>query len=89
MLEGTKAEDVRALVLDMQARLLLGMLGKGIDSALINPSTLLSEPYQASTDMLSSIEPNKVTVDPALHSSIQVFFASCFFHSIVIELKFN
>uniref|UniRef100_A0A0E0M9A9 Mediator of RNA polymerase II transcription subunit 16 n=1 Tax=Oryza punctata TaxID=4537 RepID=A0A0E0M9A9_ORYPU len=71
LLEGTNAQDVRALVLDMQARLLLDMLGKGIESALINPSTLLPEPWQASSDMLSSIGPDKMTVDPALLLSIQ------------------
>ncbi|GJM91117.1 hypothetical protein PR202_ga07461 [Eleusine coracana subsp. coracana] len=71
LLEGTNAQDVRALVLDMQARLLLDMLGKGIESALINPSTLLPEPWQASSDMLSSIEPDKMTVEPALLPSIQ------------------
>lgn len=72
LLEGTNAQDVRALVLDMQARLLLDMLGKGIESALINPSTLLPEPWQASSDTLSSIEPEKMTVEPALLPSIQV-----------------
>ncbi|CAL4934187.1 unnamed protein product [Urochloa decumbens] len=71
LLEGTNAQDVRALVLDMQARLLLDMLGKGIESALINPSTLLPEPWQASSDMLSSIEPDKMTVEPALLPNIQ------------------
>jgi hypothetical protein len=55
----------------MQARLLLDMLGKGIESALINPSTLLPEPWQASSDMLSSIEPDKMTVEPALLPNIQ------------------
>ena len=89
MLEGTNAQDVRALVLDMQARLLLDMLGKGIESALINPSTLLPEPWQASSDMLSNIEPDKMTVDPALLPSIQVYFTSCAFYFIVVELKFN
>ncbi|KAM0906821.1 hypothetical protein ACQ4PT_016526 [Festuca glaucescens] len=71
LLEGTNAQDVRALVLDMQARLLLDMLGKGIESALINPSTLLPEPWHASSDMLSNIEPDKMTVDPALLPNIQ------------------
>ncbi|XP_024988930.1 mediator of RNA polymerase II transcription subunit 16 isoform X6 [Cynara cardunculus var. scolymus] len=41
LLEGTNAQEVRAMVLDMQARLLLDMLGKGIESALINPSALV------------------------------------------------
>jgi hypothetical protein len=63
LLEGTNAQDVRALVLDMQARLLLDMLGKGIESALTNPSTLLPEPWQASSDMLSSIEPDNIEPD--------------------------
>ncbi|KAG8087112.1 hypothetical protein GUJ93_ZPchr0010g10808 [Zizania palustris] len=55
-----------ALVLDMQARLLLDMLVKEIESALINPSTLLPEPWHASSDMLSIMEPDKITVDPVL-----------------------
>ncbi|ONM05394.1 Mediator of RNA polymerase II transcription subunit 16 [Zea mays] len=71
LLEGTNAQDVRALVLDMQARLLLDMLGKGIESALTNPSTLLPEPWQASSDMLSSIDADKMTVEPALLPNIQ------------------
>lgn len=83
LLEGTNAQDVRALVLDMQARLLLDMLGKGIESALINPSTLLPEPWQASSDVLSSIGPDKMTVDPALLLSIQVYCVSCSFDFLV------
>ena len=35
------------MVADMQARLLLDMLGGGIESALINPSSLVPEPWQA------------------------------------------
>ncbi|XP_020093804.1 mediator of RNA polymerase II transcription subunit 16 isoform X1 [Ananas comosus] len=73
LLEGTNAQDVRALVLDMQARLLLDMLGKGIESALVNPSTLLAEPWQASSEMLSSIESDKMMVEPALAPSIQAY----------------
>lgn len=75
LLEGTNAQDVRALVLDMQARLLLDMLGKGIESALINPGSLLSEPWQASGETLSSLDSESMTIEPALVSSIQVWFA--------------
>ncbi|CAN0852980.1 Mediator of RNA polymerase II transcription subunit 16 [Linum grandiflorum] len=57
LLEGTNAQEVRAMVLDMQARLLLDMLGKGIESALINPSALVAEPWQASGETLSGIDP--------------------------------
>ncbi|XP_022723197.1 mediator of RNA polymerase II transcription subunit 16 isoform X3 [Durio zibethinus] len=71
LLEGTNAQEVRAMVLDMQARLLLDMLGKGIESALINPSTLVSEPWQASSDTLTKIDPESMAVDPALVRSIQ------------------
>lgn len=60
------------MVLDMQARLLLDMLGKGIESALINPSALVPEPWQASGETLSSIDPDAMAVDPALVLSIQV-----------------
>lgn len=88
LLEGTNAQDVRALVLDMQARLLLDMLGKGIESALINPSTLLPEPWQASSDMLSSIEPDKMTVEPTLLPSIQVWLSSSM-QIVFISLSWN
>ncbi|KAJ4784237.1 Mediator of RNA polymerase II transcription subunit 16 [Rhynchospora pubera] len=73
LLEGTNAQDVRALVLDMQARLLLEMLGKGIESALVNPSTLLPEPWQATSETLSGIESDKMTVEQALVTSIQAY----------------
>ncbi|GMI93409.1 SENSITIVE TO FREEZING 6, YELLOW AND SENSITIVE TO IRON-DEFICIENCY 1, glassy hair 2 [Hibiscus trionum] len=73
LLEGTNAQEVRAMVLDMQARLLLDMLGKGIESALINPSALVSEPWQASGETLSSIDPESMAVDPALVQSIQAY----------------
>ncbi|KAL6562166.1 Mediator of RNA polymerase II transcription subunit 16 [Orobanche gracilis] len=54
LLEGTAAQEVRAMVLDMQARLLLDMLGKGIESALINPSALVQEPWQASGEIIQA-----------------------------------
>jgi hypothetical protein len=72
LLEGTNAQEVRAMVLDMQARLLLDMLGKGIESALINPSALVLEPWQASGETLSGIDPEAMTVEPNLVPSIQV-----------------
>ncbi|KAH9325436.1 hypothetical protein KI387_005614, partial [Taxus chinensis] len=73
LLEGTVAQDVRALVLDMQARLLLDMLGKGIESALINPATLIPDPWQASSETLSTLGMDAMTVDPALVPSIQAY----------------
>ncbi|XP_021858301.2 mediator of RNA polymerase II transcription subunit 16 isoform X1 [Spinacia oleracea] len=73
LLEGTNAQEVRAMVLDMQARLLLDMLGKGIESALINPSALVSEPWQASGEMLNSIDCESMAVDPALVLSVQAY----------------
>ncbi|XP_062096656.1 mediator of RNA polymerase II transcription subunit 16 isoform X1 [Humulus lupulus] len=73
LLEGTNAQEVRAMVLDMQARLLLDMLGKGIESALINPSALVAEPWHASGETLSGIDPEAMAVDPALCSSIQAY----------------
>ncbi|XP_021740552.1 LOW QUALITY PROTEIN: mediator of RNA polymerase II transcription subunit 16-like [Chenopodium quinoa] len=73
LLEGTNAQEVRAMVLDMQARLLLDMLGKGIESALINPSALVSEPWQASGEMLNAIDSESMAVDPALHLSVQAY----------------
>jgi hypothetical protein len=76
LLEGTNAQEVRAMVLDMQARLLLDMLGKGIESALINPSALVPEPWLQSGDTLSSIDPEAMAVEPALILSIQVSFGS-------------
>nr|XP_034912490.1 mediator of RNA polymerase II transcription subunit 16-like isoform X2 [Populus alba] len=73
LLEGTNAQEVRAMVLDMQARLLLDMLGKGIESALINPSALVPEPWQASGETLSGIDPEAMTVEPNLVPSIQAY----------------
>ncbi|KAJ6833876.1 uncharacterized protein M6B38_336640 [Iris pallida] len=73
LLEGTNAQDVRALVLDMQARLLLDMLGKGIESALINPATLLAEPWHASPETLSGIDADKMVVEQALVPSVQAY----------------
>ncbi|KAJ3682228.1 hypothetical protein LUZ60_014801 [Juncus effusus] len=76
LLEGTNAQDVRALVLDMQARLLLDMLGKGIESAMVNPSSLLPEPWHATSEMLSGIESDRMTVEQALLPSIQAYVDS-------------
>ncbi|KAL1560181.1 Mediator of RNA polymerase II transcription subunit 16 [Salvia divinorum] len=73
LLEGTSPQEVRAMVLDMQARLLLDMLGKGIESALINPSALVQEPWQASGETLSNIDADAMAVDPALVLSIQAY----------------
>ncbi|KAL4626755.1 hypothetical protein ACB092_05G120400 [Castanea dentata] len=73
LLEGTNAQEVRAMVLDMQARLLLDMLGKGIESALINPSALVAEPWRATGETLSGIDPEIMAVEPALVQSIQAY----------------
>ncbi|XP_077226254.1 mediator of RNA polymerase II transcription subunit 16-like [Tasmannia lanceolata] len=73
LLEGTNVQDVRALVLDMQARLLLDMLGKGIESALINPETLIPEPWKDYREKLSGIGLDAMAVDPALIPSIQAY----------------
>ncbi|GMH05436.1 hypothetical protein Nepgr_007276 [Nepenthes gracilis] len=73
LLEGTIAQEVRAMVLDMQARLLVDMLGKGIESALTNPSALVPEPWQASGETLSSIDPEAMAVEPALVLSVQAY----------------
>ncbi|KAK4271519.1 hypothetical protein QN277_020205 [Acacia crassicarpa] len=73
LLEGTNAQEVRAMVLDMQARLLLDMLGKGIESALLNPSALVAEPWQASGETLSNIDPEAMAVEPSLVPSIQAY----------------
>lgn len=77
-MEGTNAQEVRAMVLDMQARLLLDMLGKGIESALINPSALVPDPWQASGETLSGIDPEAMAVEPALVASIQVYIYPSF-----------
>lgn len=60
------------MVLDMQARLLLDMLGKGIESALVNPSALVVEPWLASGETLNSLDPESMAIDPALVLNIQV-----------------
>ncbi|KAK7246530.1 hypothetical protein RIF29_41399 [Crotalaria pallida] len=76
LLEGSNAPEVRALVMDMQARLLLDMLGKGIESAMINPSALVPDPWQVSSDTLSSIDPDAMAVEPALVPNIQAYVDS-------------
>ncbi|KFK31000.1 hypothetical protein AALP_AA6G055700 [Arabis alpina] len=73
LLEGTNAQEVRAMVLDMQARLLLDMLGKGIETALVNPSALVFEPWRSDGETISGINPEAMAVDPALVSSIQAY----------------
>ncbi|MCI01984.1 mediator of RNA polymerase II transcription subunit, partial [Trifolium medium] len=71
LLEGSNAQEVRAMVLDMQARLLLDMLGRGIESALTNSSAFVPELWQASGEMLSSIDPETMAVEPALIPCVQ------------------
>ncbi|CAI9087494.1 OLC1v1021572C2 [Oldenlandia corymbosa var. corymbosa] len=73
LLEGTNAQEVRAMVLDMQARLLLDMLCKGIESALVNPSALISDSWQPSGEVVSGIDPESMTVEPALVQNIQAY----------------
>lgn len=73
VLEGVQAADVRVLVLDMQGRLMLDMLGRGIEAALMNPSTLIAEPWQASSDTLSGLGPDAMAVDGALVPTIQAY----------------
>eukprot|EP00250_Pteridium_aquilinum_P015713 c22717_g1_i1 orf=417-3572(+) len=73
MLEGVDGPDVRAVVLDMQARLLLEMLGKGIEAALINPATFILEPWTASSDTLIGLVHDVMTVEPALVPYIQPY----------------
>ncbi len=74
ILEGVEAADVRVLVLDMQGRLMLDMLGRGIEAALVNPSTLIPEPWQASGETLTGLGPDAMAVDPALVQVVQVLF---------------
>ncbi|XP_050878578.1 mediator of RNA polymerase II transcription subunit 16 isoform X3 [Lathyrus oleraceus] len=76
LLEGSNAQEVRAVILDMQARLLLDMLGKGIESALNDPSALVPDPWQVSGETLSSIDPEAVAVEPALNPCIQAYVDS-------------
>ncbi|MED6195486.1 Mediator of RNA polymerase II transcription subunit 16 [Stylosanthes scabra] len=73
LLEGSNAQEVRAMVLDMQARLLLDMLGKGIESALVNSSALVPEAWHASGETLSSIDPESMAIEPSLIPTIQAY----------------
>ncbi|KAL1327134.1 hypothetical protein HN51_037222 [Arachis hypogaea] len=73
LLEGSNAQEVRAMVLDMQARLLLDMLGKGIESALVNSSSLVPEAWHASGETLSNIDPESMAIEPALIPTIQAY----------------
>ncbi|KAH7306582.1 hypothetical protein KP509_22G020500 [Ceratopteris richardii] len=72
ILEGVDGSDVRAVVLDMQARLLLDTLGKGIEAALVNPTTFIAEPWMASSETLIGLAHDVMTIEPALVSYIQV-----------------
>lgn len=72
MLEGFDTADNRALVLDMQARLSLDALGKGIESALVSPATLVPEPWLASSEVLSGLGPDAMAVDTHLVPNVQV-----------------
>ncbi|XP_003593532.3 mediator of RNA polymerase II transcription subunit 16 [Medicago truncatula] len=76
LLVGSNAQEVRATVLDMQARVLLDMLGKGIESALINPSALLPDPWQASEEILSNFDMEEMAVEPELTPCIQAYVDS-------------
>jgi hypothetical protein len=62
------------MVLDMQARLLLDMLGRGIESALTNSSAFVPELWQATGETLSSIDPETMAVEPSLIPCVQVCF---------------
>jgi hypothetical protein len=51
-----KATDVQVLVFDLQGQLMLDiMLGAGIEPALGNPSTLIPESWQASSEKLTRL----------------------------------
>jgi hypothetical protein len=56
----------------MQGRLMLDMLGRGIEAALMIPSTLIAEPWQASSETLTGLGVDAMAVDPALIPIIQV-----------------
>lgn len=72
MLEGVDGSDVRAVVLDMQARLLLEMLGKGIEAAFTNPATIIAEPWTESSEtLMQRLVPDVMTVEPALVFYVQ------------------
>ncbi|KAL5096677.1 hypothetical protein RYX36_001004 [Vicia faba] len=60
----------------MQARLLLDMLGKGIESALNDPSALVPDPWQVSGETLSNIDLEAVAVEPALIPCVQAYVDS-------------
>lgn len=64
------------MVLDMQVGWLLDLLGKGIASALVDPSALVAEPWQLSSEMSSGIDPEARAAEPALVPSIQVLSPS-------------
>lgn len=86
ILEGMDATDIRALVLDMQARLLMEFLRKSLDAALINPSTLIAEPWQGTPEVLAGFGPDGMAVDAALVPSIQVCLArTCSFTLCLLD----
>ncbi|KAL2630105.1 hypothetical protein R1flu_014791 [Riccia fluitans] len=74
MLEGFDAGDSRALVLDMQARLTLDVLGKGIESCLVSPATLIAEPWvTGAAEQMQSLGADALAVDPNLLPNVQAY----------------
>ncbi len=50
------------------------MLGAGIEPALVKPSTLIPEPWQASSEKLTRLGGGAMVVDPALVPTVHVLF---------------
>ncbi len=70
-----KATDVQVLEFDLQGQLMLDiMLGAGIEPALVKPSTLIPEPWQASSEKLTRLGGGAMVVDPALVPTVHVLF---------------
>jgi hypothetical protein len=70
-----KATDVQVLVFDLQGQLMLDIiLRAGIEPALVNPSTLNPEPWQASSKKLTGLGVDAMVVDPALVPTVHVLF---------------
>eukprot|EP00850_Spirogloea_muscicola_P012107 SM000077S21581 [mRNA] locus=s77:370359:377840:- [translate_table: standard] len=76
VLEAAEAADVQAVMLDMQARLLLSQAFRGVEASLTNNASLLERPWQASQEQQQQLGSDAMVTDPAatpiMHAYVDV-----------------
>ena len=78
LLEGVESAEVRAVVLDLQARMLLDHLWKSVEGMMPNPSGLHCTPWESSAENLSQqMGPDGISVDAPLVPAALVMVDSC------------